>query len=146
MQDLCDKCGSCAHTTEIHIARRLTYYNVDVTPDVICTKCLGNNHTRQYCEIYNSCVKDPDDHNSYLNYLNKITEITKEEITTNNIINSGSFKSNLKIFNQYTLEYQLEILFENNYLPHKVLKPYWDVVYKHHSKEDIDSMMNILLY
>jgi hypothetical protein len=142
----CNKCGSTTHTTEVHIARRLTFYNVDVTPDVICTKCLRNNHPRKYCEIYNSCVKDHDDHNSYLNYLDKITEISKEEIITNNIINSESYQSNLKIFNQYSLEHQLDILIENSHRPHKVLKPLWDIVYKQHSKEEIDSIMNILSY
>ena len=142
----CDKCGSTTHTTDVHIIRRLAFYNVDVTSDVICTKCLGNNHPRKYCEIYNSFVKDPDDHNSYLNYLDKITEITKEEFITNNIINSESYQSNLKMFNYYTLENQLDILIENDHQPYKVLKPLWDIVYRQHSKEDIDNMMNILFY
>ena len=142
----CGKCGSSSHTTEVLIAIRLKFYNVDVAHDPICTKCLGNNHPRKYCEIYNSFVKDPDDSSGHLKYLDKITEIMKEENLANSIIESELYQTNLKMFNLYPLKYQLGILIENNHNPHQVLKPLWDIVYKQHPKFEIDSMMNSLLY
>ena len=142
--DICGKCSSTNHTTEIHITRRLVFYNVDYTVNKICTKCLGNNHPRKYCEIYNSCVKDPDDSDSYLKYLDRITELKKEEKLINDILNSELYQSNLKIFDQYSLKNKLDILIINDHNPPIVLTPLWDIVYKQHSKEDVDYMMREL--
>jgi hypothetical protein len=89
-------------------------------------------------------VKYPNDNNGYSRYLDEITEITKEENLVNHIINSELYKSNLKIFDQYELKYQLGVLIENSHNPHRVLKPLWDIVYKQHPKYAIDEMMNIL--
>lgn len=144
--ETCGKCSSTNHTTNFHIIRKLVYYNVDYTVTKICTKCLGDNHPRKYCEIYNSYVKDPNDSDSYLKYLDKIAELKREKIYINNIINCELYISNLKIFHQYTLEYKLKILIENDHNPFCTLKPLWDIVYKEHSKEEVEYMMRELSY
>ena len=43
----CGKCGSHDHNTREHILGRIVKYNIIITSDSICTKCLGDNHIRK---------------------------------------------------------------------------------------------------
>ena len=76
--------------------------------------------------------------------MDRITELKKEEKLINDILNSELYQSNLKIFDQYSLKNKLDILIINDHNPPIVLKPLWDIVYKQHSKEDVDYMMREL--
>jgi hypothetical protein len=129
-REFCDKCGSYNHTTNEHIMDRIVRYNIDITPDPICTKCLGTTHPRKYCDIYTS--------NSYYSYLDKVFMLERDKFLINNCKNSETYRKRLEEFSTKSMEYQISFIMNNDNQPREVLKPFVDIMYQQHSSEIVN--------
>jgi spore coat polysaccharide biosynthesis protein SpsF (cytidylyltransferase family) len=129
--ECCMKCNKYDHTTEYHIMNRIDYYNINVTPDGPCTKCLKTDHLSKYCHFYQSSK-------NYYDYLDKIYMSYKERITIMRTINSDMYKLTLDNFPTHTLKDKIKFMVDNDEQPPLILEPFWKILYSMHSKEDID--------
>jgi hypothetical protein len=134
---ICDKCGSRDHTTNDHIVYRIEKYNINITPDPICTKCLGDDHPRKYCDIYKRYYNRE---NGYYNYLDQIYSYEKESLMIDYCKNHPTAIKILNSFHTFSLDQQISFLYDHNHFPAKGLQPFWDIIYKQHSTESIESI------
>lgn len=139
----CGKCGSDDHNTREHIIGRIVKYNIIITSDSICTKCLGNNHLRKYCDIYNSVKNIHNDtmtEDEYYEYLDQIYNFEKNRLMIDYCKNDPKAKEILKNFDKFSIEDQIYFLFYNDHFPKEGLQPFWDIIYKQHSIESIEKI------
>jgi hypothetical protein len=133
----CAKCGSDEHTTNDHIIYRIEKHNINIIPDPICTKCLGDNHPRKYCDIYNGCINAE---NGYFEYLDQIYLAEKDRLMIDYCKYNPKAIAILNEFHTHSLDEQISFLFNHDYFPVEGMKPFWDIVYRQHSKESIESV------
>jgi hypothetical protein len=139
----CGKCGLHDHTTKEHIIGRIEKYEIIIQPDPICTKCLGHNHNRKYCEIYNRIKNKHNDvmtEDEYYEYLDQIYMYEKRSIILDYCRNDPIAKKILKCFHKNSLENQISFLSNHDHFPKEGLQPFWNIVYQQHSEESIEKI------
>jgi hypothetical protein len=134
---LCDICGSQNHTTNDHIISRIERYNIDISHSPICSKCFGEDHPRKYCDIYNECIKND---NGYFKYLDKVYHAEKKSRMLDYCKYSAKSIEFLNDFPMFSLDEQILFLYNHDHFPAEGLKPFWDIVYKQHPKQLIESV------
>ena len=132
---ICKKCGTNDHTTNNHIIYRIEKHKINITPDPICTKCFSDNHPRKYCEIYNRCIKSK---NGYFEYLDQIYLAEKDKLMIDYCKYNPNAIEILKNFHLNSIDEQISFLYNHDYFPAQGLQPFWNIVYKQHSKELIE--------
>ena len=103
----------------------------------ICTKCIGTDHLTKYCNLYHMY---PNNHELYVN------EMIKQEnydYYYNKLINSSQYKLSLRLIQIYTIDEAVEFMMERIHYSPEVLQPFWNIMYKRFSKEEIQDYINL---
>jgi hypothetical protein len=127
--------------TKLCILNRAHKYKIDISSDIICTKCLKN-HDRKYCDIYHEYLNNYND-DSYYEYLNKISNYEKNNYILNKCNKSVDYLSSLELFTEYTLFEKVFFIKHYDDYPIEMLIPFYNVMYAQHSEEDIRTTLSI---
>jgi hypothetical protein len=106
-------------------------------PINICSKCLGDNHDRKYCDIYHIYI------NNYDLYLGSVNYIQDEEAFCSKIIESIQFQTTLQNIESVPISEAIIYLMAIDHFPDEIKQPLWNIVNKRFSKEEIQDYINL---